>query len=73
MQKMVSKIISIIKGTYYNILGKHNLIYNKRMNICLACPKRKRIILFINICGVCGCILRSKTRVLNEHCPLNKW
>jgi hypothetical protein len=42
------------------------------MPICKKCEHIENTKLG-DICGLCGCILESKTRVEDEHCELNKW
>jgi hypothetical protein len=45
-------------------------IAQERLNICLTCPK-----LFspTGNCKECGCFVRAKVKIRQEHCPLNKW
>lgn len=69
---MVKKIINIIKGTFYNITHKKQILADKRLSICKNCENRKDFMLG-DVCGLCGCILDSKTRVLDEKCEMNKW
>lgn len=69
---MVKKIWNIIKGTYYNITRKKQNLADKRLSICACCEHREDFKLG-DICGLCGCILESKTRVDDEKCEMNKW
>lgn len=69
---MVKKIWNIIKGTYYNITNKKQELANKRLGICNKC-KYKEDFPLGDICGLCGCILDSKARVIDEKCEMNKW
>lgn len=41
---------------------------DNRRNICNDCPSRRSI-----LCGQCGCIIRAKTAIDNEKCPIGKW
>lgn len=41
---------------------------NNRRNICNNCESRKAF-----LCSECGCIIRAKTAVDNEKCPIQKW
>lgn len=66
------KIWNIIKGTYYNITNKKQLLADKRLAICNNCEHKEDFVLG-DICNLCGCILDSKTRVLDEKCEMNKW
>lgn len=67
-----SKIRNIIKGTFFNVLRKEQELADKRIPICKKCEHIENTKLG-DICGLCGCILESKTRVEDEHCELNKW
>lgn len=73
LRKMVNKIKNIILGTYYNIFNKNNDIAKPRLRVCSKCDQKKYIWKLGYICKECGCILKSKTTVKNEKCPLNKW
>lgn len=42
--------------------------YQRRLEICAACPHRER-----NTCGICGCRLSLKARGRAFQCPLDKW
>lgn len=69
--KISRKIKNIIIGTYYNITNKQKGLSIYRMSLCNKCPHKKD--LFGGICEICGCILESKTRVLEERCPKKEW
>lgn len=45
---------------------------NRRMSICKACEHFQPT---LAQCGVCGCFLEAKTRLVNYGCPLEepKW
>lgn len=72
MLKLLKKLGKIIKGTYYNLTGKKQDLADSRLAICNKC-EHKITNKLGDICGECGCILNSKTRVKDEHCELNKW
>jgi len=39
-----------------------------RMSICEECEH------YLNgVCSVCGCVLKIKTKMDTEKCPINKW
>lgn len=67
------KLISIILGTFYNVFNKKKNISSPRLEICNKCQDKKYIFGIGYICKHCGCILKSKTTILNEKCPINKW
>lgn len=71
--KMVNKFKNIIIGTYNNIFNKNNIISKPRLEICNICEYKVKVKGIGDICGICGCILKSKTTVDNEKCPKNKW
>lgn len=39
---------------------------NRRMAICRACEHFQPT---LTQCGLCGCFLEAKTRLVNYHCP----
>ncbi len=53
-----------IKGL---ILANQDTKDNRR-NICNDCESRKAF-----LCGECGCIIRAKSAIANEKCPIGKW
>lgn len=71
--KMVSKIINIIKGWYFNIFNKHEQLAKKRIAVCNKCNSKVHIDILGDICNECGCVLAAKARVEDEKCELNKW
>ena len=42
------------------------------IKICNNCNDKKYIIWIGYICKHCGCVLKSKATVEDEHCPMNK-
>lgn len=76
----VRTIKGVSKGTL-NILIKKDEVEefaNKRIDICNACPE---LFLYsfikdkwsVHKCRKCGCVIKLKTRVQEEQCPLDKW
>lgn len=43
-----------------------------RLDICETCPHRSSHLLGYR-CYACGCFLKVKAKLPNEHCPLRKW
>ncbi len=70
---VIKKLKHIILGNLYNIFNKKQDISNPRLEICYKCPYKKNIKGIGYICKKCGCILKAKTTIINEKCPLNKW
>lgn len=70
--KIINKLWHIIKGTIFNIIGKNKSISNERLCICNECEELIKSKIG-NYCGICGCLLSSKTKVIEEHCPNDKW
>lgn len=61
-----NKIKSIYHG-YKNLIiedKEFEPLYKDRYSICLTCPSNK-----VGICNLCGCVLKAKTRSLEEDCP----
>lgn len=72
-KQMVKKIKHILLGTYYNLFHKKQEVAYPRLKICAQCEHNKVLFRFGNYCNICGCLLKSKTTVLDEKCPMNKW
>lgn len=70
---VIKKIKHIILGTLNNILNRNKEIANPRLNICKRCSEKKYIFKMGYICKQCGCVLKSKTTIKDESCPLKKW
>lgn len=41
---------------------------DNRLSLCNTCEFKKG-----SVCGICGCVLKAKTKVKQEYCPMNKW
>ena len=47
-------------------------IQKTRLELCEKCPYlRKRV--GAQVCFLCGCFLRLKTKLKTEECPILKW
>lgn len=42
--------------------------FNRRIELCLVCPKR-----YADLCGECGCPIMEKASWRSEGCPIGKW
>lgn len=47
-----------------------NNIHKQRLDTCFSCDKFNFI---SKKCDVCGCIMRVKTWIPDEKCPVDKW
>ncbi|HUB92166.1 MAG TPA: hypothetical protein VMA74_20750 [Dyella sp.] len=46
----------------------------QRLAVCRTCSERGFApVIKSEICKKCGCFLIAKTKLLDSHCPLNKW
>jgi hypothetical protein len=75
---------NIFKGFYYTLFKYYKIecISKERLKICRTnkcCHYDKHGTSDMAIgnmgketCAVCGCILKIKTRVMDEHCPLDE-
>ena len=43
-------------------------LHDKRMETCFVCTHYNK-----GRCDICGCVLRAKTRMFTEECPIKKW
>ena len=71
--KLLRKLRNIIIGNINNLFGLNKEISNNRMLICDKCEHEIILFKIGKTCNNCGCILKAKTTVENEHCKLNKW
>lgn len=67
------KLSSIISGWKNVIIEDKEFmpLYQSRFDICQSCEYNK-----LQVCGICGCPLVSKTKSLLEECPYpegSKW
>lgn len=73
MGNLLTKIKHIIIGTYNNIFNKEKELSKQRLIVCYMCKDKKYLFGLGCICKKCGCILKSKTTILDEKCPAGKW
>lgn len=69
---ILSHPFSIFKGNWFRITNQKKSLYNKRYEICRNCPEIENTPIG-EVCGICGCPLKSKLRVKEEMCELDKW
>ena len=72
MKNFILKIKNIIIGHLYNLFNINNKLYTSRYTYCKDCIYKEKII-GINYCSLCGCSLKDKLRVEDEHCLNGKW
>lgn len=72
MVKFLEKIRNIILGWLFKLFKIAPKLSEKRLDICNNCEYRKNSPLG-DICEKCGCVLDAKTRLIDEHCDLDKW
>lgn len=63
----------LISNLYYRPFKRHEWLYLKRKAICNSCKEKKEHPIIGEYCGLCGCPLKSKLRVKDEQCKINKW
>nr|DAU84806.1 MAG TPA: zinc-ribbon containing domain protein [Caudoviricetes sp.] len=66
-------VLHIIIGNFNRLFNKKRYLYDSRYKICKTCLHKETITYIGEICGMCGCPLKSKLRVEDERCELNKW
>lgn len=79
----MQKLINIVTGNYYRLIGKNNSLYAERNKFCEGCPfnsKHKQLTLIQkawkllgDFCTDCGCPLESKLRDPLSECPQDIW
>lgn len=60
--------LRIISGTIKNIINDNTKSSEKRLQVCKKCDK-----LWKGVCTECGCIVKSKSKIFEEYCPMNYW
>lgn len=65
-------ISSWIRSQYFKLMGYEILAPSKivkhRQGECEVCPHRQE-----DTCGICKCLILSKTMLAAEKCPRNYW
>ena len=59
----------IVKGFMYMAGGVNEELSKERMGICYQCTHIRAGI----SCEICGCILKAKTTLNEEACPIGRW
>lgn len=80
----MEKLLEIIRGNWYRLTGKKELLFWKRYAVCRTCPlnskNKKNLSLlgkiynfFSEHCTDCKCPLQSKLREPLSECPELYW
>lgn len=79
----MERVLMILRGNWYRLIGKNDSLYIKRNKFCESCPfnsKHKPLTfteriwsLLGDFCTDCGCPLESKLREPLSECPQLKW
>jgi len=66
----MGKVLRFAKALYCWVIGgcPVALSAEERMKICLKCSHYDN-----GKCDICGCVLKYKTKMETEKCPINKW
>ena len=70
-------IIQAFKRVFTQLVQNKSIYANKqliksRQATCETCPFKNSKFL-ITKCTICGCVIRAKTKLATESCPLEKW
>jgi len=67
---MMGRIFKFLRAIYCWCSGgcKVSLSSTERMQICKTCEHYKA-----GVCSMCGCVLKYKTKMETERCPIDKW
>lgn len=52
--------------------GDNDPVIAERRKICKSCEHQK-MIFNIRTCGICHCMIRAKTALKSQECPIKKW
>ena len=80
----MKRFITIIKAWIYFVFNVNVGLFEKRYSICLKCEKSGKgfydkivsdnVVKILGIiCDECNCPIKTKGRIVDEKCPLNKW
>ncbi len=80
----MERVLMIIRGNWFRLIGKNKELYTKRNSFCESCPynsKNKKDKTYAekiwhafgDFCTDCGCPLKSKLVEPLSECPLLKW
>ena len=66
----MAKIFRFFKAIVCWCFGgcKIALTAEDRLEICRLCEHNEE-----GVCSICGCILKAKTKMDTERCPIDKW
>jgi len=64
-----------VKAVTGFMTSEAKLLSDKRLAICAVCEHSRDLYSrgWINYCNKCGCMLKIKTRLKNNQCPIGKW
>ena len=67
---MMGKVFRFLKAVYCWCIGgcKVALSAEQRIEVCKKCEYYTK-----GKCSICGCVLKYKTKMETERCPINKW
>ncbi|MAO20340.1 MAG: hypothetical protein CMJ25_06260 [Phycisphaerae bacterium] len=67
---MVRRVFRLTRALYCWFRGgcEVSLTADQRLSICKKCTHYTS-----GRCSICGCILKYKTKMETEECPINKW
>lgn len=63
----------IFDGIKNHIQGSQEELSATRMEICNSCEHKKPSEIIGDRCGLCGCVLKFKTKSVDSTCPDGKW
>lgn len=64
--------INIFKGNWFRLKNANYYLYITRYKKCKFCKELEDTPIG-EVCGICGCPLKSKLRVSEETCEINRW
>ncbi len=72
----MNKVEEILKSWAIQLSpsSEQNELAAKRLEICNVCENKKQNAIGVYVCGICGCVLKSKVFTPAERgCPIDKW
>lgn len=72
IKSIVKGFASLVLRETGNLSLEVEQMAEKRLEVCATCPERTKQF-GASQCKICGCILKAKTLVPDEKCPIHKW
>ena len=73
VKNFLVKLAHIIEGNFKRIFKIETPFEKEKQEICHCCIYEKYQKGYGLYCELCGCLIKAKTKVKDEHCVIEKW